>query len=133
MFSLTALNPYMIWIKIAGFTLALIAAGAATHYVDANVYGNKIAAIQLEDQKQKTADITASLSQLQGFIASMHNADAGYNDELAHIDSQFANLKKGLSNALRTPLPADCKPDVGRVQSLHAALDAANAHPAAGK
>lgn len=129
---LTFLNPYMFWVKLAGIVVVLAGVGFATHYVDANVYGKQISDLKLAQEKQKSADIGASLTQLTSFIAKMNAAGDGYNDELAHIDSQFAALKKGLSNALLHPLPADCKPDADRVRSLHDALDAANhPHPAA--
>lgn len=124
---LTALNPYMTWIKIGGFVIALLAAAGATHYVDANVYGNKIAGIQLAHEKEKVVTITASLDQLQRFIGNMHAADEGYNSDLVSLNLKFDQLKKGLANALRTPLPPDCKPTADRVRSFHDALAVTNA------
>lgn len=126
-------TPYN-WIAAAVVALALAAGGAAAaHYVDSNVYGKQIATIQLADSKAQTANVSASLNQLQGFIASMHTADADYNAELDAINAQFSTLKKELTNATVHPLPADCKPDVGRLRVLTDAVSAANKAAAAGK
>jgi phage-related protein len=89
--------------------------------------------VQLADSKAQTANISASLTQLQGFIGSMHTADADYNAKLDAINAQFTNLKQELSNATRTPLPADCKPTADRLRVLSDAVSAANQGAAAGK
>lgn len=128
------LNPYLFWIKLAGVVIVLAATAGATHYVDANVYGKKISDIKLADANAKTVSVTASLDQLQGFIAKMNSADTNYQSKLDAIKSQFATIQQELANALHNhPLPADCKPDAGRVRVLHDALAAANAHSSAGK
>lgn len=123
---LTSLNPYMIWIKIAGFALAVLAIVGATHYVDSAIYGKEIAGINLAHEKEKSASIQASLDQLQAFIGKMNVADTNYNNDLAELNLKFDQLKKGLANALRTPLPRDCVPTPDRVRSFHDALNAAN-------
>lgn len=127
------LTPYLFWIKLAGFLIALGAAAGATHYVDANVYGKQISDIKLADANAKAASIGASLSQLQGFIASMHNADADYNATLGILNQRFAGLEKELHDATLKPLPADCRPDAGRLRVLTDAVAAANTNSAAGK
>lgn len=107
---------------VAGMTVAAGATYGAVHTIDTV----KLQALQLAQSKAHAADISASLSQLQGFIAAMHSADAGYNVTLDAINSQFAGLKKELAIAVSKPLPADCRPDVGRLRILTAAVGAAN-------
>lgn len=126
------LTPYLFWIKLAGFVLALAAAAGAAHYVDANVYGKQISDIKLADANAKTASIGASLSQLQGFIASMHSADADYNATLGILNQRFSGLEKELHDATLKPLPVDCKPDAGRLRVLTDAVAAANANSVVG-
>ena len=128
-----ALNPYLFWIKLAGIVIVLAATAGATHYVDANVYGNQIKDLKLAAAQQQTASVTASLNQLQGFIASMHTSDANYNSALNSISAQFDTIKKEFANATRAPLPADCKPDAGRLRVLQDAVAATGVHPAASK
>lgn len=131
--ALAAANPYLIWIKIGLFVLALGGASAGTWYIVSNIDAAKLEAVQLADSKAQTANISASLSQLQGFIGSMHSADVSYNATLDAINTQFTNLKQELSNATRTPLPADCKPTVDRLRVLSDAVSAANQGAPAGK
>lgn len=126
-------TPYN-WIAAAVLGLTLVAGGAAGGwYVTSNVDTAKLQAVQLADSKAQTVSVTASLNQLQGFITNMHTADAGYNADVAAIHTQFAAIEKDLKNALVKPLPADCRPDVGRLSALTAAVAAANAHSTAGK
>lgn len=124
---LTALNPYMFWIKIAGVVLVLAGVAGATHYVDANVYGKQISDLKLAQSKTETANVSASLAQLQTFIGKMNAADTDYQSKLDAIKAQFLTIQQELAHALRTPLPDNCKPTADRVRSFHDALDAANA------
>lgn len=126
----TALNPYMLWIKLAGVAVLMLGSAYGAHYVTKAVDDRALAAVQLADSKAQTANVTASLSQLQGFIASMHAADANYNATLADINNSFVVIKKDFNNATHAALPADCRPDVARLRVLTAAVSAAN-HAAA--
>lgn len=126
-------TPYN-WIAAAVLGLALVAGGAAGGwYVTSNVDTVKLQAVQLADSQAKTADVTASLNQLSAAISAVHLADVGYNEDVAAIHTQFAAIEKDLKNALVKPLPADCRPDAGRLSALTAAVAAANAHSTAGK
>lgn len=127
------LNPYMLWIKLAGFALALAAAGYVGHYVTKAVDDRAYSKLELAQSKTETANVAASLTQLQTFISNMHAADDGYNGDVADIKTQFAKLKKDLTNAFLHPLPVDCKPDAVRLRVLGAAVDAANKAARAGK
>ena len=119
-------TPYN-WIAAAVLALALTAAGAwggayAAHTIDKVAYQ----ALQLKDSQAQTKSVTDSLDQLQGFITTMHGADVDYSSSLTIIAQDFANLKKELANATVHPLPADCKPDAGRLRVLTDAVAAAN-------
>ena len=117
-------TPYN-WIAAAVLALALTGAGAAgSYYVTHNVDKAKLEAVQLADSKAQTASVTASLSQLQGFISTMHGADADYQGALATIAANSDALKKEFSNATVKALPADCRPDAGRLRVLTDAVAA---------
>jgi hypothetical protein len=70
--------------------------------------------------------VAASLNQLQGFISKMDAAGGDYSAALAQINADFDALKKEFANATLKPLPADCKPDAGRLRVLTDAVAAAN-------
>lgn len=127
------LNPYTFWLKIAGVVILMAGASATTYYIKNNADTVKLQKVQLAYSQAQTANVTASLTQLQGFIASMHAADANYGAALDSINAQFAKLKKDLANAKLNPLPVDCKPDVGRLRVLTGAVAAANQGAGAGK
>lgn len=129
----SALNPYLFWIKLAGFVLALAAAGYASHYVTKAVDDRALAAVQLADSKAQTASVTASLDQLQTFITNMHTADDGYTADITAINNALVVIKKEFNNATLKPLAADCRPDAGRLRVLTDAVAAANARASTGK
>lgn len=122
----TFLSPYLLWIKLAGFVIALAAAAGVSGYVVHNIDVVKLQAVQLANSKAQTASVTASLTQLQGFIDTMHGASADYQGALASITADFAALKKDFHNATLKPLPVDCRPDAGRLRLLTDAVAAAN-------
>lgn len=126
-------TPYN-WIAAAVLAFTLFATGGV---IAGKVVSDrdqvKYQALQLADSKAQTANISASLAQLQGFIGKMNAADTNYNAQLATIKTQFVTISQELSNALRTPLPADCKPTADRLRVLTDAVSAANQGPAARK
>lgn len=127
------LTPYLFWIKLVGFLLALAAAAGAATYITHNADTVVLQKVQLDDSKAQTASISASLSQLQSFIANIHTADTGYQADLDAIKDQFALLKKELHDATLKPLPADCRPDAGRLRVLTDAVASANKRASTGK
>lgn len=128
------LNPYMLWIKLAGFALALGAAGYVGHYVTKAVDDRAYSALELKQSKADTANVAASLGQLQGFISKMDAAGSDYSAQLAAIKGQFATIQQELKDAIRNhPLPADCRPDAGRLRQLKDAVDATRISPAPAK
>lgn len=131
------LNPLSllsgVWGYVGAGALGALAVAPAVYYVVHNANASEIAGLNLkisQSQTQvaqsQTQSVTASLDQLQKFIAQMHTADADYQASLTAINSSFDVLKKGLSDAIKAkPLPVDCKPDPARVRSLAAAYSAA--------
>lgn len=124
-----AAAPYLFWIKLAGLALLMAASAGGAWYVDSNRWQVRYDALELADSQKQTADVTASLGQLQGFIDNMHDADAGYGATLAQIKTQFITVNQELHDALSRPLPSDCKPDAARVRALDAAVLAARPRP----
>lgn len=119
-------TPYN-WIAAAVLALVLMGAGAAGGaYVVHNIDVVKLQTVQLADSKAQTASVTASLSQLQDFIAKMNAAGSDYTAALAKINADFAAIKREFVNATLKPLPADCRPDAGRLRVLTDAIAAAN-------
>lgn len=126
-------SPYN-WIAAAVVALALVAGGAAgANYVRGNVDQVKYDALALKVSQSHTASVAASLSQLQGFISTMDAAGGDYTMALASIKTQFATIQKELTNATLKPLPADCRPDAGRLRVLTDAVAAANARTSPAK
>jgi hypothetical protein len=105
---------------------ALLAAGG-TFYVTSLGY-------RLTISKMETATASADLKNAQATLDGfVKNADriAGAADAFqgvkASLDSRFATINRTLADALRqNPLPLDCRPDPDRMQSLSAAIAAAN-------
>lgn len=123
-----------VWGYVAAAAIAGGLAAGACHYVDSKAYGLTISNLKLDASKQQVVSISASLAQLQSFIASMHNADVGYNAALDALAAKFAPLQKELQDAIAAkPLPVDCRPDSGRLRVLTDAVAAANNPASTGK
>lgn len=130
---LTDLNPYALALKIGAAVLAASLLIGGGFYAGYRWQEGAIANLKLADSQEQTANIKASLVQLQDFIGTMHAADTDYGTKLDAINAQFAFLNTELSHATHTPLPADCKPDADRLRVLSDAVSAANQSAPAGK
>lgn len=119
-----------IWGYVAAFGFGIALATAGTWYVVGNAKDVEIGGLKLAASQKATADVTASLSQLQGFIAAMHVADSNYNGALAAIDARFISLERQWKNATAKPLPLDCKPDLPRQRMFTDAVNATHAQSA---
>ncbi len=115
-----------VWGYIAAAVLAGAVAASSTWYVTHKIDSAQLLAVQLADSKAQTVSVAASLIQLQGFISKMDAAGGDYSAALAQINADFAALKKEFANATLKPLPADCRPDAGRLRVLTNAVAAAN-------
>jgi septal ring factor EnvC (AmiA/AmiB activator) len=112
---------------LAAALLAAIISAGGTYYIVHTANAVTISNLKLQQSQAQTASVTASINKLTGFISSMNEAAAGYQSNLDTINANFADLKKGLSNAIKqTPLPVDCRPDASRLSILTAAVAAAN-------
>jgi hypothetical protein len=118
------------WLYLAAFVAGGAVAGGATYYVVHNADAVTITNLKLQRAQEQQASTAASLTQLNKFIANMNGAALDFQTAQQDIDTRFAALQRGLHNAYTHPLPGNCKPDNGRVQSLASAIAATNAHPA---
>jgi len=90
-------------------------------------------AVEIADLKTQIAttravSTAASLEQLQSFIDNMHNASVDFEAYRRALDQKFDALQVEFKNAIRKPLPPDCKPTADRVRSFHNAINNANTH-----
>jgi hypothetical protein len=111
---------------LAAFILGATLSGSATYYIVHNANAVEILSLQKAIETKRADDNAASLTQLQGFIASIHNAETNYNDTLDAIAASVASLKGVWKNATQKPLPKDCLPDVERMRAANAAILSAN-------
>ena len=116
-----------VWGYVAAAVVAGALAASGTYYVVHNADEVAIGKLKLAASMADTASVKASMTELQGFITSMHLADAGYQADMAGINDHFATVEKEFANAkISKPLPVDCKPDAGRLRVLTDAVAAAN-------
>jgi hypothetical protein len=99
---------------------------AATHWIDANAYGIRIAQLHQAASDRNAINAQNALNTLTAWIDAQHVAQSNYRQSLQNIDAQFSALQKDLANARKKPLPVDCKPDAGRMSVFAAAIAAAN-------
>jgi len=98
-----------------------------TVYFERAAYIHTIDALKLAQANTDKANVTASLSQLETYISTMHASEQNYQNSLDAIHADFASIGKGLNNAVKAkPLPVDCVPDADRLRFLTAATAAAN-------
>lgn len=121
---LSFLNPYMLYIKLGAVVILCLGSAAAANYVRGNADQVKYSALELSKAKADTKSVQDSLAQLQGFITTMDAVGVDYTAALATIKAQFATIQKELRNATLKPLPADCRPDAGRLRVLTDAVNA---------
>lgn len=115
-----------IWGYVAAFAIGTVLATSATYEIVHNANAVEISNLKLDAQTLQTKSVSASLTQLQGFISIMHTAENGYQTALAQINDAFAALEKEFKNATAKPLPADCRPDAARLRVLSDAIAATN-------
>ncbi len=122
------LNPYMLWVKIGGAVLAVLAIFGAGMWLEAKFKAVEIANLHTSISNKQAADATASLKQLQSFIANMQGASDQYGKDRDGLFAALGQLHKDFSG-LRglKPLPVGCVPDADRLRILSASVAAVNA------
>lgn len=118
-----ALKP---WAVLTGVVL-LVLAGMAIGWV-ANGWrmSAEIAEAHEAQAVDREASARAALADLVEGASKVKAAAASYNSERAVIAGKLDQLSKDFNSyAKDKPLPADCRPDAGRVRSLSDAIAAA--------
>ncbi len=111
---------------IGGAIISLLSIGA-TSYIVTNIKDVEIDDLKAQAAEQKSANVSAALSQLQGFINGIHLSEVNFQNTLDSINGNFSTLKGQLANVSKQkPLPVDCVIDSERLLILTAATAAAN-------
>jgi hypothetical protein len=119
-----------VWGYVGAAALGAAVVTGALYYTVALPYQLTISKMETAAAESKALDATAALARYQQFINNVDTAAREYGKSKEAMLFEFATLKRDLLNAFKaTPLPVDCRPDVARVQSLDAAIDAANTAP----
>lgn len=122
------LNPYMIYINLAGAALLFSAVFGAGMWLEGTIKQHTIDGLNIKIAEKKANDATASLKQFQTFISKIQLAAIDFGE---NQDALFAKLDRLHADFLKAsnlkPLPADCRPDPDRLRILSASVAAANA------
>lgn len=115
------------WITGSGFALVLLLVGGSVGWV---VNGWRMGAALAEAREARAADSAesarAALADLAEGASKVRAMADSYNTGRAEISGKLEQLSKDFkSYAKDKPLPADCRPDAGRVRSLAEAVAAA--------
>lgn len=122
------LNPYLFWIKLAGAALALAAVFGSGMWLEAKFKNVQIANLERDAAEQTAVDATASITQLQKFIANMHGATTEYGNQQDALFAAINKLHLDFTKAANLkPLPVDCRPDDERLRILSESVSAVNA------
>ncbi len=117
------LAPYMGLVKVA----ALLAIFGAGMWFEAQIKDTQIANDKADRMEQIAASATDALAQFQHDAKLINGAAASFTALQSDNDVKFARIETELRNVFKShPLPADCRPDDGRVRSLSAAISATN-------
>lgn len=116
-------TPYLFWFKVA----ALVGCFAAGMWLESQLKETQIANAKADRMEQIADDATKALTGYQKDAGTIHDAATHFTTTKLNNDEQFARLEGDLRNAFKNhPLPADCRPDDGRMRALSAAISAAN-------
>lgn len=106
-------------------------ASAGSVFVVQNIYEKKLAqsessaaSFRASVAERDASSVTASLTQLQSFIAGMHSAELNFASLQSTVTTQFSAIRKGMQNA--PPVPSDCVLDPIRLRAITDATAAAN-------
>lgn len=91
--------------------------------------GAELAELRADHAAQVAKHATDNLATMKADAVAIHKAAEQLSTIEITLGPKIDALKKEIKNA--RPLPAGCRPDDGRVRSLDAAIEAANAAAAA--
>lgn len=118
------------WVAALGVT-TLVAAGGG-FYAGHHWAGDDLQALRAQVAQQHADTADASLKKLQDYIAGIQAASTEYGQTRDQLFTRLDKIQKDFRNAIKpAPLPADCRPDAGRVHALTESVDATNAAIAA--
>lgn len=114
-------GPYAKLILMAAMAAACFGGGWA-----ANGWrlGTAIAEIKLEAATGREQATAAALKNMAEDTKKIHEAATQSATSINGVNEKLAAIRKDMKNANPPPLPAGCKPDPVRVQSLNAAATA---------
>ena len=113
---LSLLNP---WVML-GLFLALVGAGGVGYWKGGNDNEARHVKLELSATKQVLADFVTNTTTMNGIANQFTGISADLSSQIGDISRKFRNGTR------QNPLPADCKPDPFRMQSLSSAIGAAN-------
>jgi hypothetical protein len=122
------LNPYLLYIKIAGAALAFAAIFGAGMWLEGTIKQHTIDGLKIQIAQKQAGDATASLKQLQAFISRIQLSAIDYRENQDALFAAIDKLHGDFAKATHLkPLPASCRPDDERLRILAASVAAANA------
>lgn len=111
----------------AAAVLSAILASGATFYLTSLGYRLTISQMETAKATEEATAASEALKQFTERAAAIQSAADTFIAAKASLDGRFASINRNLANVIQNaPLPLDCKPDAGRVQSLSEAISAAN-------
>jgi hypothetical protein len=113
---LSLLNPWV----IVGLVAALLTFGLAGYWKGGSDNEARHVKLELAATKQVLADFTTNVQTMNGIANQFTGISADLSSQIGDISRKFRNGTR------QNPLPADCKPDTFRMQSLSSAIGAAN-------
>ena len=116
MIPLSLFNPWV----LLGLGLAFIGIGGAGYWKGSHDNEARHVKLELADTKQVLADFVTNTTTMNGIANQFTGISADLSSQIGDISRKFRNGTR------QNPLPRDCNPDAFRVQSLSAAIGAAN-------
>lgn len=116
-----------IWGYVAAAAFSALVAGWLAHSLQAKIDQGPLNSLKAQLAQQQANAANASLKQFEADAATMHEWAASYQSDSAALGDKLSAIKTEFAHAIKSaPLPADCKPDAGRLHSLAAAIAATN-------
>lgn len=113
---------------LVGAVVALVLGFGAGWSVNGWRLAEKVATVERDAATDRAASANAALDQLAGRMEAMNTSATAAQLDVSTLAAKMDQIRKEQKHAqIQAPLPADCKPDAGRVDRLRNAVTAANA------